>query len=149
MNMHWEMDYRNTDDWDKLLNIPIETDSEEKIKTDVAKILDNLRIYNSQYTEWPNRKKRDKIIWFYWRLVEIALVNEGFVSLDIDDEKKTATLKYTGEFLAKTCEDNDKTGMVLATIFYLYDFVSIENKSDEFIITIFEKLYDRRFTDSK
>jgi len=141
--MHWEVDYTVGDNIEEKPDIMIRPEDKKNIEAEIAGVLNYLRVYNSQFAELPSKGRQEKIIWFYQQFCEIAFVNNGRVTLDIDDMERSATLKYMGKSLTKTLEENDKTGMTLATIFYLYDFVAIEHEEKQITLTIFEKLFEK------
>lgn len=141
--MRWEVDY--TDD-DVIMDdldcefTPEELEEYEQSKNVVMNYLDE---YYSQFIEKQNPNKESKIKWFYQQFAEMAFMNSGRAVLSIDEKKRAATLKYMGKTLSKSSEKNDKTGQIIAIIFYTYDFVFIENGEEYFTITIYEDLFDK------
>lgn len=143
IDMRWEVDYTDDDIIRDDLDYEIPPETVEEYEQSKKAMMDYLDQYYSQFIEKQNPKKENQIKWFYQLLAEMAFVNSGRAVLNIDEEKRAGTLKYMGKTLLKTCEENDKTGLIVALIFYTYDFVSIENGEDYFTISIYENLYDK------
>lgn len=141
--MRWETNYTDDDkimeDFVSLIDTENVKDNEQTLH-DMKNYLDQ---YRSQFIERENPSKEKRIKWLYKILTEIAFVNSGHVILEIDEEKRTATLKYMGKSLYKTLEENDNTGLIFALIFYSFDFVSIDNGKEYFTTTIYENLFDK------
>jgi len=106
--------------------------------------LEYFQVYTSQFEKVLNEGKKNKLVWFYEKLSEIAYINDGRVILNIDEEKETATLQYEGRELYKTGEENNLTGMVFAAIFIHYDFVTLTHKENCFSLTVNETMYDQK-----
>ena len=141
--MRWEVNY--TADAEIMENFDYKPKPEDAIDIEKSfkSMMNYLDKYSSQFIEESNPDKEKKIKWFYKRLAEMAFFYAGHVILEINERKKTATLKYMGKFLSKSKEENDKTGLIIALIFYTYDLVTIENEEKYFSITIHENLFDQ------
>lgn len=111
--------------------------------------LEYFQVYTSQFETVPNEGKKNKMVWLYEKLSEIAFASDGHVILDIDEEKETATLQYEGRELYKTNEENDLIGVVFAAIFIQYEFVELVHKENCFSLTVNEILYDRKLVNDR
>ena len=114
---------------------------------DTKQVLDYLmeynHIYHSQYKVKSSTDKREKIIWFYHMLKRVAEVNNGCVTLDIDEDSNQARLIYSGNQIIQTLETNDTTGLILAALLKNYEMITWFAKADVLYITVNESLTDK------
>lgn len=148
--MRLEVNYTDLeDDLDDVLDNILSPKSNDEIQIQITKIWEYLEVYNSQYITFDSKEKKEKIIWFFYQLAEIALVNSGHVILQIDEQKKTAELRYKGKNIIKTGDETDITGIIFSAIFHIYDYVSINHEDDFFTIIIRENLIKKVKTNYK
>lgn len=141
--MFLEADYSKDYNMELQEDYIIDENIKKKMENEAAEIVNRIRHYNSHYIERLNPDKKERIIWFYGQLKSIAFTNAGHVTLTIDENEREAELKYMGKILFKTKELNYETGLILSTIFYHYDLVTIEHEEEYFTITVYEHLYDK------
>lgn len=93
---------------------------------------------------WPVPEKRERILEFYNRLGEVAYINGGKVTLDIDEESGRAELCYWGALLILSELVNGTTKRALQELLESFDMICIEPENGGIKISVRECLADVR-----
>lgn len=151
--MHYECDYRREveQEWNELMkkvesiSASDNTPEDSALKKEhFARILEISKLKESQYIKVPNEKKVIAMKFAYTQFEEAASILGGKVVLDIDEEKSTASISYTGKELYDSDVKKDYLSDSIKTLLEYFPNIWIKAEGDEFTLTISGALYDMK-----
>lgn len=141
--MHFEVDY--TKKYEEAVKKFKEWKQEpltEKEREELSKLLEKCQKHESHITRMENSDKREEIIRFYGLLAKMAKCQGGHVILDINDERRTATLTYCGRELVQTPSKKDFMRHIISALFNTYDGIVLLGDENGITIIVCARLYD-------
>ncbi|WP_367567077.1 hypothetical protein [Lacrimispora sp.] len=135
--MHLESNYIICDNSEEV--------SEEMLILSMDKLevlLKYCQLRNEQFDIRPNLSKRIKVIEFYKHLKKLAFFHNGKVSLDIDEEKMRADLKYWSKSIVLFSGESDDSRKVLIDLLNVFENVYFEESNGGIQICVEENLFD-------
>lgn len=149
--MRYECDYREEvkRDWEQIAKeLESVSDKEETPemaalkKEHFARILEISKLKESQYQKVKNDQKLRAMKCAYRDFEEAAIMHGGKVVLDINEDRETASLSYTGKELFNSNPYKDNLGEAIRNLLVYFPDIWISADKGEFTMTISGSLYN-------
>lgn len=149
--MRYECDYREEvkRDWEqvtkKLESISDQEETPEMVavkKEHFARILEISQLKESQYKKVKNDQKLRVMKLAYRDFEEAAIMHGGKVVLDINEDKSTASISYTGKELFNSDPNKNPLAEAIRNLLAYFPDIWISADEGGFTMTISGSLYD-------
>lgn len=145
--MHWESDYTKKN---KFRDAREKNNNKERIEDDMFDLLSQYcRVWNSQFKKVPSWTKRTKLLYFYKQLETLAFVQNGKVTMDIDDKEMHAKLIYKSKSISLLSQEMDVSKEIMLSLLSSFDVIYFDTVNEDLQICVEESLCDRVYIKDK